>query len=35
MIIYILAMIGGLTIIASIMILFAYILTVLEREAKR
>lgn len=35
MIMYLLAMIGGLTIIASIMVLFAYVLTVLEREVKR
>lgn len=35
MIIYLLAMIGGLTIIGAIMILFAYVLTQLEKEGKR
>ena len=35
MILYILAMIGGFTIIASILVLFAYMLSLLEKEGRK
>ena len=35
MVIYLLAMVGGLTIIGAIMMLFAYLLTTLEKEGRR
>jgi len=35
MLVYLLAMVGGLTIIGAIMMLFAYMLTTLEKEGRR
>ena len=35
MVVYLLAMVGGLTIISAIMMLFAYMLTTLEKEGRR